>query len=158
LVSAAVVVLVISAYTFSNAYLYQYPIETVVGESSFACDTTIRNAKFSSSLQMSKPHELEDIQPIFDLLEEQPFTLNIDFINSAFNCSDTLLVQRVISYTLITLPITSCSTSYNDSILSLSVLLPSHDLSLQVTLPGMRTVGAVRLGLSGPAATAGNGR
>ena len=107
---------------------------------------------------MSKPQELADIQPIFDLLEAQPFTFNIDFINSAFNCSDTLLVQRVISYTFITLPITSCSTSYNDGILSLSVLLPSHDLSLQVMLPGMRTVGAVRLGLSAPAATAGNGR
>ncbi len=157
MVSAAVVVLIISAYTFSNAYLYQYPIEAA-GKSSFSCDTTIRNAQFSSSLQMSKPRELADIQPIFDLLEAQPFTLNIDFINTAFNCSDTLPVQRVLSYTLITLPITSCSTSYNNSILSLSILLPSHDLSLQVMLPGMRTVGAVRLGLSGPAATAENRR
>ncbi len=107
---------------------------------------------------MSKPRELADIQPIFDLLEAQPFTINIDFINLAFNCSDTLLVQRVLAYTLVTLPITSCSTSYNHSILSLSILLPSHDLTLQVTLPGMRTVGAVRLGVSGPAATTGNGR
>ncbi|CAF0882448.1 unnamed protein product [Adineta steineri] len=153
LVSAAVVVLVICAYSFSNAYFHQYPIESVVGESFFACDTSIRNAKFTTSMQMKKARQAKEIQPIFDLLEAQSFTLTIDLINTAFTCSDTLLVQRIISYAFINLSISSCTMHYNNSIVSLSILLPSHNMNMQVTLPGLRTVGAIRVGLTGPAAT-----
>ncbi|CAF4147851.1 unnamed protein product, partial [Adineta steineri] len=158
LVSAAVVVLVICAYSFSNAYFHQYPIESVVGESLFACDTTMRNAKFTTSMQMKKARQAKDIQPIFDLLEAQSFTLTIDLINTAFTCSDTLLVQRIISYAFINLPISSCTMHYNNSIVSLSILLPSHNMNMQVTLPGLRTVGAIRVGLTGPGATYEDGR
>ncbi|CAF1157957.1 unnamed protein product [Adineta steineri] len=158
LVSVAVVVLVMFAYYFSNAYYYQYPIENVVSESSFACDTSMRNAKFTTSIQMSKPQQAKDIQPIFDLLNAQSFTLIIDLINTAFICSDPILVQRIISYAFINLSISSCTMQYNNSIVSLSVVLPSHNMNMQVTLPGLKTVGAVRLGLTGPAATYENGR
>lgn len=113
----------------------------------------MRNAQFSSSMQMSKPHHPVDTQPIFDLLNQQPFTLHVDLINTAYTCSDQILVQRIIAYTLITLPVSSCVMSYNQGILSLSILLPSHDMNIQVTLPGLRTVGALRLGITGPGAT-----
>ncbi|CAF1373622.1 unnamed protein product [Adineta ricciae] len=45
----AIVVLVSFAFTFSNGYLNQYPVETET-LSSFACDTSIRNAKFDTNL------------------------------------------------------------------------------------------------------------
>ncbi|CAF3410284.1 unnamed protein product [Rotaria sp. Silwood1] len=50
LASFSVVVLVCFAYAFSNAYYNQYPIETST-DSYFACDLSIRNAKFQTSLQ-----------------------------------------------------------------------------------------------------------
>ena len=118
----------------------------------------MRNTKFSTSMQMAKPHQLKEIQPIFDLLNAQPFTISIDFINTAFTCSDTLLVQRIIAYTLTKLPVSSCSMSYNNSIVSLSVPLPSHDISILLTLPGLKTIGAIRLGLYGPANSYEDGR
>src|ERR1700722_17264825 len=79
LVSAAVVVLVVSAYVFSNGYLHQYPIERVTGDSSFACDVTMRNAKFSTTIQMisNSRSSTKDNQAMFDMLKSQPLTLNI---------------------------------------------------------------------------------
>lgn len=152
LVSAGVLVFAVFSCYFANAFLNQYPIEEV-GESAFACDTTMRNAQFSSSMQMLKPRHPVETQPIFDLLNRQPFTLHIDLINTAFTCADQILVQRIVAYTLIPLSVSSCVMSYDQGILSLAVPLPSHDMNIQVTLPGLRTVGALRLGLSGPGAT-----
>ncbi|CAF5196171.1 unnamed protein product, partial [Rotaria magnacalcarata] len=100
LVSAAIIVLVVSACTFSNAYLSQYPIELVTKNSSFACDITLRNAKFSTSMQNTRNSRRpqDEMQLIFDLLNSQPFTLNIDLVQTAFNCQDSFYVQRVTAY------------------------------------------------------------
>ena len=46
----------------------------------------------------------------------------------------------------------------NETILSLGVLLPAHDIRLQLILPGLKTIGAIRLGLSGPAIVLEDGR
>jgi hypothetical protein len=97
-------------------------------------------------------------QPIFDLLNAQQFYLKIDLVQTAFTCQDNLTVNHVIDYALLQLPITQCDTSYNDSILSLTIALPAHDISVQLILPGLRTVGAIRLGLAGPPAVSENGR
>ncbi len=95
---------------------------------------------------------------MFDMLNSQSFNLNIDFVQTAFTCNDSLLVQRVGSNTLKNFSTWSCQTTYDDSILSLVIPLPSHDISVQVSLPGMKTVGAIRLGLSGPAAVSRGNR
>ncbi|CAF0992242.1 unnamed protein product [Didymodactylos carnosus] len=160
LVSAAVMVLVVSAYVFSNGYLHQYPIERVTGDSSFACDVTMRNAKFSTTIQMisNSRSSTKDNQAMFDMLNSQPFTLNIDLVQTAFTCEDSLVVQRLIAYTLTQLPIATCQTSHNNSILSLGISLPAQVISVQLTLPGSRTIGAIRIGLSGPSAVSADGR
>ncbi|CAF4344932.1 unnamed protein product, partial [Rotaria magnacalcarata] len=160
LVSAAIIVLVVSACTFSNAYLSQYPIELVTKNSSFACDITLRNAKFSTSMQNTRNSRRpqDEMQLIFDLLNSQPFTLNIDLVQTAFNCQDSFYVQRVIAYTTIQLPIAWCQTTYNNTTLSLSILLPVHTISVQLILPGVKTIGAIRVGLSGPSAEEEDGR
>ncbi|CAF1587354.1 unnamed protein product [Didymodactylos carnosus] len=72
LASFAIVVLVSFAYSFSNSYLNQYPIENV-GNSNFACDRSIRNAKFDTSLQSLGIPATENEQTMFDLLNEQTF-------------------------------------------------------------------------------------
>ena len=97
-------------------------------------------------------------QAMFDLLNLQPFYLKIDLVQTAFTCQNSLLVYRLIDYMLLPLPISKCETTYNDSILSLTIPLPSHDIAVQLVLPGLRTVGGIRLGLFAPAAVSEDGR
>ncbi|UJR16646.1 hypothetical protein I4U23_003546 [Adineta vaga] len=160
LTSAAIIVLIISAYSFSNSYLHQYPIEQVTRNSSFACDVTLRNAKFSTSTQKrwDSRHTTKESQSMFDLLNAQPFTLNIDLVQTAFTCDDFFYVQRLHGNKVISLSITKCEMNYNDTILSLAILLPVHEINVQLILPGLKTIGAIRVGLSGPSAEADNGR
>ncbi|CAF5225961.1 unnamed protein product, partial [Rotaria magnacalcarata] len=60
-------------------------------------------------------------------------------------------------YKLLVLPIAKCETSYNSSILSLTVSLPAQEISVQLILSGLKTVGAIRLGLIGPSASSTDG-
>ncbi|CAF1490762.1 unnamed protein product [Didymodactylos carnosus] len=53
LISFGIIVLVSFAYWFSNYYLKQYPIEKS-GDSTFACDTSMRNAKGRVSVSAGK--------------------------------------------------------------------------------------------------------
>ena len=160
LVSTGIIVLVAFAYNFSNAYFHQYPIENVTRNSSFACDVTIRNAKFSTTMQKmpESNHSTKQNQPMFDLLNSQTFYLRIDLVQTAFTCQDSLAVYRHIDNQLSPLTISTCETSYNASILSLTVLLPTHAITVQLTLPGTRTVGAIRIGLIGQSAVSEDGR
>ena len=120
----------------------------------------MHNAKFSTTLQKlpSSRSATKDIQTIFDLLNLQSFTLNIDLIQTAFTCNDTIFVQRFIGYTGTNLTILSCETKFNNSILSLAIRLPVHEISLKVTLLGLKTIGAIRLGLYGPGTITANNR
>lgn len=160
LISIAVIVLVVSAYYFSNAYLHQYPIENVTHNSSFACDITLRNSKFSTTTQKrwDPRRSSKESQPMFDLLDAQPFTLNIDLVQTAFTCEDQFYVQRLNGYTITLVPITKCETSHNETILSLSILLPVQEINVLLVLPGLKTIGAIRIGLSGPSAEVEDGR
>jgi len=160
LISIAIIVLVVSAYYFSNAFLYQYPIEDVTHNSSFACDVTLRNAKFSTTTQKrwDPRRSTKESQPMFDLLNAQSFTLNIDLVQTAFTCEDPIYVQCLNGYQITLLPITKCETNYNETILSLAILLPAQVVNVQLILPGLKTVGAIRIGLSGPSAEIEDGR
>jgi hypothetical protein len=160
LVSAGVIVLVAFAYSFSNAYFHQYPIEKVTHNSSFACDVTIRNAKFSTTMQKmpESSYSTKQNQPMFDLLNSQTFYLRIDLVQTAFTCQDSLAVYGLSDNQLSPLTISTCETSYNESILSLTVLLPAHAITVKLMLPGTRTVGAIRVGLIGSSAVSQDGR
>ncbi|CAF1359220.1 unnamed protein product [Rotaria magnacalcarata] len=160
LLSVAVIVLVISACTFSAEFYHQYPIENMTDENSFACDVTLRNSKFSTNLQTMPQHRSSNkqIQPMFDLISAQQFYLKIDLIQTAFTCQDSLTIYHVMHYKLLVLPIAKCETSYNSSILSLTVSLPAQEISVQLILSGLKTVGAIRLGLIGPSASSTDGR
>jgi hypothetical protein len=146
LFSFAIIVLVIFAYTFSNSYLYRYPIERVDGDANFACDQTLTNVQFSTGLMAIGIPPNDDQAPILMLLDSQPFTLNIDFINAVFNCTDITVIQ----IKDINIPMTISSCNDTASTVSLSLFLPSHDIKLQIQLAGTNTIGGLRIGLEGP--------
>jgi hypothetical protein len=134
------------ACVFAISYLYQYPSEKV-GPSSFACDVTIRNAKFESGLQALAVPISDEEQPIYTLLNEQNFTLQIDFVNTNTSCMDLSIFEVTDSSTINLYPF-SC-TNIN-GILSMRMFLPQHGITIQAVLNSIELVGGMRLGLSGP--------
>ena len=134
------------AYNFAVSYLAQYPAERV-GPSSFACDETIRNAKFDSRLRALSVPVSDTEQPILDVLDEQIFTLHLDFINTATSCETVSIVEVIESFTY-PLPGTSCDTT--NGTVSVRVPLPQHTITMRAVLNDIQLVGGLRIGLSGP--------
>lgn len=157
--STGVIVFLAFSYAFSSAYYKRYPIEKVGSSPWFGCDDNMRNAKFSSSMQVVElGHFTTDNEIVYNMLDQQPFTMIVDLINTAFTCNDSILMQRIFSNKVMPLEITSCNSSYNESIVSLKIPLPGRAMKLQLILPGVRTVGAIRIGFKGPGQTKSNGR
>ncbi len=157
--STGVIVFLVFSYAFSGAYYKRYPIEKVGSSPWFGCDNDMRNAKFTSSMQVLQlGHLTADNEIIYSLLDQQPFTMIIDLINTAFTCNDSILVQRIFSRKVMPLEIASCNSSYNESIISLNIPLPGRVMNLQLILPGVRTVGAIRISFKGPGQTKDNSR
>jgi hypothetical protein len=146
LFSFAVIVLIVFAYVFSDAYFSRYPIEQVSGGLNLACDTTLTNAQFSTGLMAIGIPPNDDIAPIFTLLDAQPFTLRVDFINAVFNCTDITVTQ--IKDIILPMTISSCNQTLSSA--SLVLVLPSQDISLEIELTGLNTIGGFRIGLEGP--------
>ncbi|CAF3887397.1 unnamed protein product [Rotaria sordida] len=144
LVSFSIVVLVSCAYAFSNAYLKQYLIETST-DSYFACDVSICNAKFETHLQTLTIPPSETEQKMFNLLNEQRLSLNIDFINTFINC-DVISIQALFGNNWSTMRWSTCQNI--NSILSLSIPLPYQHISIQIILAQVQTISALRGGVS----------
>ncbi|CAF1038482.1 unnamed protein product, partial [Didymodactylos carnosus] len=147
LVSFSLMALLCFAYAFSSAYYNQYPIEKV-GPSYFACDTAIRNAKFASNIRSLAISSLDEEHEMFNMLDEQEFTLNVDFVNTVFSC-DKVTVQYLLSTFWKPLALSYCS--HSNFTLSVSVVLPDKMITLQFTLSDVQNIGGLRIGLSGPA-------
>ena len=145
LASLCIIVLVCFAYSFSARFYNQYPIEKT-SVSNFACDSSIRNVKFQTNLQLLSIPVTPEAQKMFDLLYNQTFSLNIDFINTLIGC-DAVSIQGSSGTVLSTLRWSNCTNE--NSILSLSIPLPSQQISVQVLLDDIKTIGALRIGLSG---------
>ena len=133
------------AYRFSISYLNQYPAEKV-GPSTFACDETLRNAKFQSNLHARAVPVSDAEQPVFDLLDNQNFTMNVDFLSTAMQCAKVSILAVIESCTSVLVP-SSCTNT--NGILSLSVPLPQHDITVRLILDDVQLIGGVRMGLSG---------
>jgi hypothetical protein len=145
LFSFAIIVLIAFASVFSNAYFHRYPIEQIHGGASFACDPTLTNAQFSAGLMSLgiPPNDAE--APIFTLLDAQSFTLYIDFVNTFFKCTDVSAIQ--IKDTNLDMMISSCNDSGNS--LSISLVLPSHGMNIQILLADTNTIGGLHMRLEG---------
>ncbi|CAF3726492.1 unnamed protein product [Rotaria socialis] len=124
-----------------------FAIAESVGDSSFACDTTLRNAQYDSNLQSLAIPVPDEEQPIVDMLDNQVFTLQLDVFNTAISCQAVSFVEIVGSTTL-SLPMASCNNV--NGVVSATIILPGHDATIEVTLTSIQLVGGFRLGLSGP--------
>ncbi|UJR17656.1 hypothetical protein I4U23_004552 [Adineta vaga] len=144
LASFALIVLLGFAFSFSNSYLKQYPIETSPS-STFACDTSLRNAKFQTSIQSLSTLRSEEEQPIFDMLEEQQFTLVIDFINTNYQCNSIHVTQTTHDNP----KSVAFDCSYARSVLTISVILDSHVVTINYAFEGVLSIGGLRVSLYG---------
>ena len=133
------------ACLFSSDFIKQYPIEDSSG-ATFACDPTLRNAKFFTSMQSLGTPPLESVRPIFNMLNSQPFALNVEFLNTAFE-EDDLSVSQVLGSILLNLPRVTNNT---DGILNVSTNLTSHVTIIAFNLSGIASIGGFRIGLTGP--------
>ena len=146
LASFSVIVLVSFSYAFSNAYLKQYPIENS-SPSYFACDTTLRNAKFDTNVQSLSIPFTKAEQEMLDLLNHQNFTLHVDCINTLVNC-DSISIEALYGQTWSTIRWLDCNNI--NSILTLSIPLPYQQISVRIFLADPKTIGGLRIGLSSP--------
>ena len=144
--SLAVILITVMAYHFAVSFLNQYPVENSE-PSSFACDETIRNAKFESSLKALSVPVAEIEQPIFDALANQVFTLHLDFINTATECQQFSLLEVIDSSTY---PLPDVWCTEGDGIMSASVVLPQHGITVRASVIDIQPIGGVRVGISGP--------
>jgi hypothetical protein len=149
LVSFSILVLVCYAYAFSNAYLKQYPIEGS-SPSYFACDTTMRNAKFGTNIQSLAIPITDEEKEMFNLLNNQVFTLNIDFINTLIGCN-AISIEALFGLTWTTIRWLDCNNVNN--ILTLTISLPYQQVSVRITADDINTIGGLRIGLSSPGHT-----
>jgi hypothetical protein len=148
LLSFCIVLLLIFAYVFSSKYYRLYPIENTSLTANFACDQSIRNSKFDTTLQsLAVPLASGELQKIFNSLNNQEFYLNVAFLNTAFSCSDDITVAYQLGTKWKALDIISCN--YSSYILSMSVLLPYKVITVRFSLPTIYTVGGFRMGISG---------
>ena len=146
LASFSVVVLVAFACIFSQRYIRLYPIETSPN-ATFACDETIRNAKFQTSVQsLAIPLNNFD-QKMFDLLDNQEFLLNVDFVNTLINC-DAVSIEALYGITWTTIRWLSCDNI--NSTLKLAIPLPFQHISVQIYVADSKTIGGLRIGLYSP--------
>ena len=143
--SLAVILITAMAYHFAVSFLNQYPVEKT-GPSSFACDETIRNAKFESSLKALSVPLAEVEQPIFDALANQTFTLHVDFINTAATCQQFSLFEVIDSSTY---PLADVLCTDDNGIMSASVVLPQHAITVRASVIDIQPIGGVRVGISG---------
>ena len=67
-------------------------------------------------------------------------------------------VLRFSGYQYTALPISKCEKTHNGTILSLGIQLPAHVINVQLVLPGLKSIGAIRVGLYGPPADFEEGR
>lgn len=137
-------IIVIFSCLFSSDFINQYPIEES-SDTTFACDPTLRNAKFFTSMQSLGTPPLESVQPIFNMLNSQPFTLNVEFLNTAFE-ADQLSVSQVLGSILLNLPRVANNTG---GILYVSTNLTSHVTIIAFNLSGTASIGGFRIGLTG---------
>ena len=144
LVTMALLFLFAFASQLSHTYHQQYPIEKQQQQlrSLNPCQSReLLNSRFETSLQLLSTASDEHEQ-IFYLLDNQPFIVNMELIQTHFNC-EQLRLQYIEKRADL-----SFSCEQKGGVLYVSATLPVHKMSLNVILYGDHTTGSVRFGLS----------
>ncbi|CAF3835931.1 unnamed protein product, partial [Rotaria sp. Silwood1] len=132
LASFALIILVIYAFWFSSAFANLYPIE-ISRDANFACDTALRNSKFTSALQLLASKKSHHDAPMFQILDNQHFQLTVDFIQTGFVCNDIRVQEYVGSY-LVDLEPNHCFRQEDNATSTLSVDLHIHEINIKFDL------------------------
>ncbi|UJR13173.1 hypothetical protein I4U23_000196 [Adineta vaga] len=148
LVSFALMVLIIFGFWFGSVYIKQYPIEKA-DDTFFTCDTSLKNAKFSSTLHLLALLKAPEEKVIFQLLDQQNWTLVVDFIQTGFTCEDIIVQGNIESYQII-LPIAKCFLQSDNATRTLVIPLKTHLINVQFNLTGNSYIGASRICVLGP--------
>lgn len=98
LISFAMIVLIAYTFMFGSFFVKKYPIETST-DAEFACDPTLRNTQFSSTLQLLATIKSDVEKPIFTLMDSQDYLMTIHFIQTGYGCRD-ITAQVSISFPL----------------------------------------------------------
>jgi hypothetical protein len=139
------IILVACTCKFAVEFYNLYPKEKETG-SYFACDSTLVNAVFESSIKSLGLRRNSEEKKMLDLLNEQNFTLNVDFVNTLIDC-DAAELQGLFGTTWLTLRWSDCVNI--NSTLSISIPLPHHHISVRILLADINTIGGLRIGLYG---------
>jgi hypothetical protein len=143
--SLTLIILVVCTCKFAVDFYNLYPKENKSG-SYFACDSTIVNAVFESSVKSLGLSQRSEEKKMLDLLDQQNFTLKVDFVNTLINC-DVAELRGLFGTTWSTLRWSDCVDV--NSTLSISIPLPHQHISVQVILDDIKTIGGLRIGLYG---------
>ncbi len=99
LASFVVFLLIIYAFWFGQVFVNLYPLEKSENVD-FFCDTSLRNVKFTSALQLLAAHKSDQDTPMFMMLDDQTFALTVDFIQTGFLCENICAQVRKLFTTI----------------------------------------------------------
>jgi hypothetical protein len=143
--SLAIILVSVMAYVFAISFMNQYPAE-ITDPLNFACDTSLRNAKFDTKIQAKVVPICANEQTIFEMLDAQIFTLNLDFLSTKLTCRE-LAIEHLINGMVESLQQRSCV--YSSGVLSVSIDMPDHAAKVRIVFDEMQLIGGVRIGLNG---------
>jgi hypothetical protein len=148
LMSFSLLVLLIFAFLFSNEYANLYPIE----ESNIpkmVCDPTVRNARFDSSLKLLTARRSPEEQIMFDMLDNQAFTLIVNFVNTNFDC-DLLNILEGTGQNLHEPVSPMTCIKLNSSQIVHTSIPSSHEVTFRYTIKHFSPIGGLYICLMGP--------
>ncbi|CAF1234250.1 unnamed protein product [Adineta steineri] len=151
LISFAIILLIIYSFWFAALFLKKYPLETST-DATFVCDTSLRNAQYSSSLQLLTTIKTDQQAPIFDMLDMQDFTMTISFIQTGYTCNDVAAQENVGTYS-VSLQYGNCTIQPDNATLTVIYRVPYHQITMQINLTGLYYIGGILICLTGPRIT-----
>jgi len=148
LMSFSLLVLLIFAFLFSNEYANLYPSE----ESNIpkmVCDPTFRNARFDSSLKLLTARRSPEEQVMFDMLDNQSFTLIVNFVNTNFDC-DLLNILEGTGQNLHEPVSPMTCNKLNSSQIVHTSIPSSHEVTFRYSIKHFSPIGGLYICLMGP--------
>ncbi|CAF1361317.1 unnamed protein product [Adineta ricciae] len=151
LISFSIILLIIYNFWFGSVFANIYPIEA--GKIAyFSCDTSLLNAQFTSSLQLLATIKSNEEEPIFDMLDQQEFTMTVNLFQTSFTCDNIATQENVGTYS-VTLAHDNCSRQADNATLTVSYRVPYHQIDIQINLTGSHYIGGALICLAGPRLT-----
>ncbi|CAF3826863.1 unnamed protein product [Adineta steineri] len=148
LMSFSLLVLLVFAFLFSNEYVNLYPIEEPTN-SKMICDEKLRNSHFETNLKLLTATRSDQDQIIFDMLNNQPFTLVVNFINTNFDCEQLEILEGTGHNLHEPVSEMTCMKLNSSQIIHTSI--PSyHEVTFQYTIKHFAPIGGLYICLMGP--------